>query len=266
MFENQDHKHKTLERSEFKHGGNLSLPYCLRSTIAVEVRTFMVLNRSRVNDSNRVLNDRPPSPGTRPFLEYRVPLHRILQSRDKAVLSLLVVRRQQERKPVQGVFFLEKDLVEIAAARVRRRARDVLCSRHLHLRGDSCFFFRASCFSTYRVRTPPQVNFAPFFIRSKIASSPSRLMTLRFLRSMTNLRPSSSRPAFLQVVPSSSTQAPVRSPSTTSVRRDGVSAMEILNILRPSAPNSRKRVAKATVACRRSKLLNPLATVKKATR
>jgi hypothetical protein len=36
-------------RFEFKNGGNLSLPYCLRSTIAVEVRTFMVRNRLRVN-------------------------------------------------------------------------------------------------------------------------------------------------------------------------------------------------------------------------
>src|SRR5437899_2103963 len=35
---------------------------------------------------------------------------------------------------------------------------------------------RASCLSTCLLRIPPQENFAPTCIRSKIASSPSRLM------------------------------------------------------------------------------------------
>jgi hypothetical protein len=45
-------------------------------------------------------------------------------------------------------------------------------------------------------------------------------------------RPPKSRLAFRQVVPSSATQAPMRLPSTSSVRRDRVPAMDILNMLR----------------------------------
>src|ERR1700674_341835 len=55
-------------------------------------------------------------------------------------------------------------------------------------------------------------------------------MTVKLFRSMTNLRPSRSWPAFLQVVRSSGTQGPTRVPSTIKVRCDGVSAMEILNM------------------------------------
>ncbi len=78
---------------------------------------------------------------------------------------------------------------------------------------------------------PAQENFAPSFIRSKIASSPSRLMTVRLLKSITSLRPSKSRLAFLQVVRSSATQGSLSFPSTTSVRWDRLSIVEILNIL-----------------------------------
>jgi len=90
---------------------------------------------------------------------------------------------------------------------------------------------RASCLSTCRVRTPAQENLAPSFIRSTIASSPSRLITVRLLRSITSLRPSKSRLAFLQVVRSSATHGPLSFPSTTSLRCAGESTMEILNIL-----------------------------------
>jgi len=65
---------------------------------------------------------------------------------------------------------------------------------------------------------PAQENFAPCFIKSKIASSPSRLMTVRLLKSITSLRPSNSRLAFLQVVRSSLTQGSLSFPSTTSLR------------------------------------------------
>jgi hypothetical protein len=78
---------------------------------------------------------------------------------------------------------------------------------------------------------PTQENFAPSFIRSKIAPSPSRLMTVKLLTLITSLRPPKSRLAFLQEVRSSATQGPLRFPSTTSLRCDGVSMMEILNIL-----------------------------------
>jgi len=122
----------------------------------------------------------------------------------------------------------------------------MLCLRHVHLRGDSCCFFRASCFSKCPVRTPLEEKFAPFFSRSKSASSPSGLMAVTLVRSMTSLRPPKSRPAFLQVVPSSATQAPIRVPSTSSVRRDGVSAMDILNMCACTEPSHRKAFAKPT--------------------
>lgn len=78
---------------------------------------------------------------------------------------------------------------------------------------------------------PAQENFAPCFIRSKTASSPSRLMTVRLLKSINNVRPSKSRLAFLQEVRSSSIHGGLSLPSTTNLRRDGVSTMEILNML-----------------------------------
>src|SRR6202795_5132432 len=99
-----------------------------------------------------------------------------------------------------------------------------------HLRGDSCFLFRVSCLSTCLVRMPPRENFAPSLIRSRIAASPSILMTVRLPRSMTSLRPPSSCLAVLQFVRSSPTHDPMRVPSTTSVRCDRVSMVEILNI------------------------------------
>jgi hypothetical protein len=99
--------------------------------------------------------------------------------------------------------------------------------------------FRASRFRMCRVRTPPQENFVPSLIRSKIASSPSRLMTVRLVRSITSLRPSKFRLAFFQTVRSSATQGSMSLPSTTSLRRDRVSMMETLNML-PLASNQVK--------------------------
>ena len=65
---------------------------------------------------------------------------------------------------------------------------------------------------------PAQENFAPSFIRSKIASSPAPLMTVRLLTSITRSRPSKSRLPFLQLVRSSATQGSLSFPSTTSSR------------------------------------------------
>src|ERR1700722_15442006 len=71
-------------------------------------------------------------------------------------------------------------------------------------------------------------------------------MTVRLLRLITSLRPSKSRPAFLQAVRSSATQGSVSFPSTSSLRWDGVSTMEILNILEPGTNQvSAMRVPKA---------------------
>jgi hypothetical protein len=125
---------------------------------------------------------------------------------------------------------LSESQLGITATLVWCGARDGLCLRRIHLGGDSCCFFRASCFSTCLMRTLPQENFAPSFIRSKMAFSPSRLMVVRFLRSTTSLRPPRSWHAFLQLVRSSATQGPMRVPSTTSLRCDCVSTTEILNM------------------------------------
>src|ERR1700678_1048959 len=151
-----------------------------------------------------------------------------------------------------------KHLAEIGAACVRHGSHDFLCLRHIRLVlhfvsrlslvkycfpvFSAAYFFssstfegahrhlRASPFSTCRVRMPAQENFAPCFMRSKIASSPSRLITVRLLRSITNFRAFRPWLALLQVVRSSSTQGSLNLPSTTSLRCEGVSTIEILNI------------------------------------
>src|ERR1700722_2254724 len=154
----------------------------------------------------------------------------ILKPGNEAVLRLLAIRGQEERQSEQADGLLVEYSAEIVAARVRRSARAVLCLQHLHLHGDPCGFLRASSFSTCLMRTPLQEKFAPFFIRSKIAPSPSWLMTVTLVRSMTSWRPPKSWLAFLQVVPSSAIHGPMKVPSTRSVRRHGASAMDILNM------------------------------------
>ena len=172
--------------------------------------------------------------------------------RRQGLLSLLAIRSQHERQPVQGIVLFFEDSVKIAVAGAGRRANTVLFFRYVHLRRDSCCFFRASCFSTCPVRTLLEEKLTAFFIRSKIAFSPSGLMAVTSVRSMTSFRPPKSWLVFLQVVPSSATQTPMRVPSTRSVRRDGVSAMDILSMLRlyptraRTGPGYRKTFAKAT--------------------
>jgi|HubBroStandDraft_6_1064221.scaffolds.fasta_scaffold143364_2 hypothetical protein len=101
----------------------------------------------------------------------------------------------------------------------------------VHLCTDSYCFFLTSRFSMCLVRTLLEEKFTPFFIRSKSTPSPSELMAVTLVRSISSFRVPKSWLAFLQVAPSSATQAPVRVPSTSRVRRDGVSAMDILNML-----------------------------------
>src|SRR5258708_5830355 len=81
---------------------------------------------------------------------------------------------------------------------------------------------------------PPQENVAPSFINSKIALSPSRLITVTLVRSSTSPRPSSALPALVHVFRNSSTHGCTRVPSTTSLLSLCVSMVEILNML-PSA-------------------------------
>jgi hypothetical protein len=52
----------------------------------------------------------------------------------------------------------------------------------------------------YFVQMPPQEIFAPFFMRSKIASSPSRLMTVKVRKSIRSFRRFRSRLALLHAV------------------------------------------------------------------
>jgi len=74
---------------------------------------------------------------------------------------------------------------------------------------------------------------------------------------MNSFRPSSSRLAFLQAFPSSATQGPLRVPSTISVRRDGVSAIEILNTVLYSGLSIANRLPNPSFR-QPSKLLNLL--------
>ncbi len=62
VFKNRHDVDKALERSEFKNRRNLCPLHCQRFVIALEVRRGIFLHWSRVDDSNSVLNDRPPGP------------------------------------------------------------------------------------------------------------------------------------------------------------------------------------------------------------
>src|SRR6266581_1922052 len=264
MLENGHYIHNALEGLQPQKCGNLHRTprwYCLVVAIhrsRFQTATFIV--RPGLDKPHRVLDDHAAGPGVRPFLKNRVASDRVFQTGDEALLSLPVVRRKQKREQVEVVHVFVKDSTEIIGACVFPGSGDALLFSHGHLlllllavsgpskstnniaRHVFNHFFqiasgshrhlRASRFSTCRVRTPAQENLAPSFIRSTIASSPSRLITVRLLRSITSLRPSKSRLAFLQVVRSSATHGPLSFPSTTSLRCAGVSTMEILNILK----------------------------------
>src|ERR1700726_1783353 len=210
--------------------------------------------RPRVDHPHRILDDDAASPRARPFLENRIAVYGAIQTGDKALLSLLTIRSEQKRELVEAVHVFVKDSFEIGAGCVLCRSRYMLRFRHVYLRPSSSSrlssveidnqdpflskihhcahrHLRATRFSTCLVRMPAQQNLAPSFIKLKIASSPSRLMTVRLLRSITSLRPSKSRLALLQVVRSSGTHGSLSFPSTLSLRWAGVSMMEILNML-----------------------------------
>src|SRR5882724_10625072 len=89
-----------------------------------------------------------------------------------------MVRREQERQQVQAFHLFVEDSVEIGAGRVLRCSSDVLCLRHIHLRGNPCWFFRSTCFITCLASMPLGRNFAPSLIHSERAFSPSWLMAI----------------------------------------------------------------------------------------
>src|ERR1700733_8645872 len=84
------------------------------------------------------------------------------------------------------------------------------CALHRHR--------RASCFRTCLVKTPSQANFAPSFISLNSVFSPSALMTVTSLRSMTNLRPLSCSPALRQALSTSAVHGGTSLPCKTSLR------------------------------------------------
>src|ERR1700722_7123457 len=92
-----------------------------------------VLRRPRVDYSHGILDDYAASPGARPFSEHRVAIDRVLEAGDKALLSLLSIRGQEEREQVEAVHVFLKDLVEIGAACVGTGSGDLLCFRHGYL-------------------------------------------------------------------------------------------------------------------------------------
>src|ERR1700688_4367365 len=171
-----------------------------------------ILRRPRVDHPHGILDDGAASPRARPFLESRVAIYGAIQTGDKALLSLLTIRSEQKREPVEAVHVFVKDSLEIGTGCILSRSRYLLRFRHVHLRPSSSsrissveidnqdpFLFkfhhgvnrhlRATRLSTCLVRMPAQQNLAPSFIKLKIASSPSRLMTVRLLKSTTSFRP-----------------------------------------------------------------------------
>ena len=118
VFKHRHDINKALERFEYEYRCNFWRLCCQHLAIAVEARTGMFLNWSRVDDSHGALNDCPPSQRACPFLEDGIPLNRILQSGDKALLSFLLTRSQQKRQTVQAVRLFVEDSAEITAVRV----------------------------------------------------------------------------------------------------------------------------------------------------
>src|ERR1700688_1928576 len=177
----------------------------------VRTRTA-TLRRPRVNHPHCILDDGAASPKARPLLENRVAIYGAIQTGDEALLSLLTIRSEQKREHVEAVHVFVKDSLEISTSCVLCRSRYLLRFRHVPLRPSSGSrlssveidnqdpflskihhgvhrHLRATRFSTCLVRMPAQQNLAPSFIKLKIASSPSRLMTVRLLKSTTSFRP-----------------------------------------------------------------------------
>src|SRR5437868_421703 len=216
-----------------------------------------------------ILDNAPADPGARPFLEYGIAHRAIIQAGNKYLLRFFRIGRQHKRQRVQVFHVFGKNPAEVGAGRVRCGSflRAELCPCHYYLRHALALHFPehlsfktsislvwhlcASSLSRCLVRTPPQENFAPSFINSKIASSPSRLITVTFVRSITTFWAAGELPVSIHVFRSSSTHGRTRVPSTTSRRSRCVSMVEILNMSLP-ALNKCKAPAKPVGATTRS--------------
>src|SRR2546426_8617706 len=95
-FQYRHHEDNALERLESEDRSNLYVLLGLQhSVIAIyrgRARTATSLGWPWVDYPHRILDDRPSSPGARPFLENRIAFCRVLQAGDKALLSLLTIR------------------------------------------------------------------------------------------------------------------------------------------------------------------------------
>src|SRR6202166_1792168 len=96
------------------------------------VRTRTAIFRGpRVDQPHGILDDGAASPRARPLLENRVAIYGAIQTGDKALLSLLTIRREQKREQVEAVHVLVKDLLEIGAGCVLCRFRYLFRLRHV---------------------------------------------------------------------------------------------------------------------------------------
>src|SRR6267378_7754513 len=100
---------------------------------------------------------------------------------------------------------------------------------------ESLLLLRLSSWITCLVSTPLQRNFAPSFINSKSAFSPSWLMTATFPRSTTKARPLISWLTAFHAVLSSATQGAISFPSRTNRRSVRLSTTEIFSMPLPFA-------------------------------
>src|ERR1700722_16266012 len=100
------------------------------------MRRAVTLRRAWTDEPHGILNNCPPRPGACPFLENRTAVDCVLQAGDEALLSLLAIRRQQEREQVESIHVFVKNSPEIGAGGVRRWFRDLLSLWHGYLRDD----------------------------------------------------------------------------------------------------------------------------------
>src|SRR5215469_11169844 len=246
-FENRHYEDESIKRLETKHCRNFDalVPRLLTVDNGRRGQDLVSVAGSGIEHRLSGLYDRAPGPRACPLLEHRPSPGCIVQSRGEALLGFLVIASKQQRQQEQIMHVLAEDPAEITGGRIFELIGrfEGSCFQHLFLRHDSGFpeivsntsrnllwLLRASRLRTCLVRTPPQVNLAPSFIKSKSVSSPSGLIVVTSDRSIASRRPLRSWLASRQTRSSSAVQGVISFPSTRSVRLPGVSVIEILNI------------------------------------
>ena len=182
VLENRHNKDEPIKCLQSKNRGNLG---ALRGDFVIRLDGSRVQDAfflwMRIDGTQRILNDHPPCPTARPILEHSISVYSILQASDEAFFSLLVITGQQQREQVQAAHIFVEDLAKICRGGVFGvfRVHDLITIPHQTLRHNAMIpvtvinmsrnllpLLRASCLSTYFVRTPPQENFAPSLISS----------------------------------------------------------------------------------------------------